>query len=246
MSFVYQTESRRLSEYECHVNQYFDHSVFVSQNEADLFLRLYPQGRNVSIIPNGVDCEYFSPANPQPATRNSQPILLFTGAMDYYPNVDGVNWFCNEILPLVLNKFSKTQFYVVGGNPHPKIKALTRNDSIKVTGFVEDVRPYYQSADICVVPLSLARGVQNKVLEAMAMKKPVVATTKALEGIKALPREHVLIADTAQEFFTTICELLENKALSRRLGVRAREFVLKNHNWSTHMQGLESLLCENR
>ena len=253
MTLVYRTESSRLLEYECQVNQHFDHSVFVSQNEADLFLGRCPHARNVSVIPNGVDYEYFSPKqltpstqsfmeDSQPATRNSQPILLFTGAMDYRANIDGVTWFCNKIYPIVKRRFPQVKFYIVGANASAKVRSLATNDSVKVTGFVEDILPYYAAATICVIPLRFARGVQNKVLEAMAVGKAVVTTSKGINGICAIPREHLLVEDEPQGFAEAVSQLLTDRILSERLGERAREFAMIGHDWPTHMKKLEVLL----
>jgi sugar transferase (PEP-CTERM/EpsH1 system associated) len=246
-NLVYRIENRRLLNYEKKINFHFDQSVFVSQQEADLFYRLCPETRNVSVIPNGVDSEYFSPKPNKPNEPNkpkqpNKPLLLFTGAMDYYANVDGVTWFCNEIFPMIKRDFPESQFCIVGSNPHPRVKDLANHDSVRVTGFVEDIRLYYQTADVCVIPLRLARGVQNKVLEAMAMAKPVVTTTRAIEGIHAIPEEHVLIEDTGPSFSGAVSNLLKNQDLGTRLGARARAFVKANYAWPTHMKKFETLL----
>ena len=162
--------------------------------------------------------------------------------MDYHANVDGVTWFCDRIFPMIKRDFPKSQFHIVGSNPHPKVRNLATNNGIKVTGFVEDIRPYYEAADVCVIPLRLARGVQNKVLEAMAMGKPVVTTTKAVEGIQAWPEEHVLVADTYNGFANAVLRLLKDQKARKQLGTSARKFVMKNYNWSTNMKKLENLL----
>jgi len=244
-NLVYRIENRRLLNYEKRINFHFDQSVFVSQQEADLFHRLCPEARNVSVIPNGVDSDYFSPQalsfEPSALSRK-KPVLLFTGAMDYYANVDGVTWFCNEIFPMIKRDFPESQFCIVGSNPHPRVRDLANHDGVRVTGFVKDIRPYYQTADVCVIPLRLARGVQNKVLEAMAMAKPVVITTRAIEGIHAIPEEHVLIEDTGPSFSGAVSKLLKNQNLADRLGARARAFVKANYAWPTHMKKFETLL----
>jgi sugar transferase (PEP-CTERM/EpsH1 system associated) len=252
-SLVCRIESKLLLKYEKQINQLFDHSVFVTEQEASLFSKLYPEAKNVSVISNGVDYNYFSPKqstlvtqslmqDPQLATCKSQPILLFTGAMDYYANVDAVTWFHNETFPMIKREFPESQFFIVGDKPHYKVKDLASNDAVQVTGFIEDVRPYYKAADVCVIPLRLARGIQNKVLEAMAMGKAVVATTKAVEGIQGIPEEHVLVADSSHDFTKAVSRLLNDMALRKQLGERARQFVIENYTWPTHMQKLEALL----
>jgi len=269
LSLAYRIESRLLLRYEKRINQHFDHSVFVSQQEAELFLRLYPEARNVTVIPNGVDYNYFSPkptlyTDPQPKKpiklnklnkldkpnelnkpvnqQQNSPILLFTGAMDYYANVDGVIWFCNEIFPLIKGEFPDSQFFIVGSNPISKLKELVNRDGVTVTGFVEDIRPYYQMADVCVIPLRMARGVQNKVLEAMAMGKAVVTTAKAAEGIMAADGEQVLVEDTSQGFFNAVSKLVKDQKAGKALGTRAREFVAEKYDWSTNMKKFDTFL----
>ena len=270
LNLVYKVEHKRLFKYEKRINQLFDHSVFVSNQEANLFQSLFPKARNISVIPNGVDYNYFSPEastqqtftplsgsnllnrgnklnklnkpNKPNKPQQNGPILLFTGAMDYHANVEGVTWFCSEILPLIKRNFPKSQFHIVGSNPHHKVRDLANRSGIKVTGFVEDIRPYYQAADVCVIPLRLARGVQNKVLEAMAMGKAVVATSKATEGIQAVPEEHVLIEDTVDGFFNAVLRLFKDHSLRKRLGAMARELVMAKYDWSTNMKKLENFL----
>lgn len=257
LSFIYRIENRHLFEYEKKINQLFDYSIFVSHAEANLFVRLFPEAKNISVIPNGVDYEYFSPGRSytvetdesltelnelKKLNKHKKPILLFTGAMDYYANVDGVTWFCNDIFPLLKKKFPKAQFYIVGSNPHAKVKELGKRDGVESTGFVEDIRPYYQSANVCVIPLRLARGVQNKVLEAMAMGKPVVTTTKAIEGIQAVPEKHVLIEDTPQGFCDAVLRLLKDRETRERLGAKGRKFVEERYDWTTNMKKLDSII----
>jgi sugar transferase (PEP-CTERM/EpsH1 system associated) len=245
MSLAYRIESKLLLKYEKQINQRFDHSVFVSKQEASLFQSLFPKAENISVIPNGVDYKYFSPqaSGLEPLALNPKtPVLLFTGAMDYYANVDGVTWFSDTVFPGVKKEFQAAKFYIVGSNPPPRVKSLDNGSGIRVTGFVEDIRPCYQAADICVIPLRLARGVQNKVLEAMAMEKAVVTTSKAIQGIYALDKQNVLVADTPKGFCKAVLTLLKDHKARKQLGQSAREFVIKNHNWSNNMKQLEALL----
>ena len=253
LSLVYSIENRRLLKYEKSINQRFDHSVFVSQHEADLFFKLCPEARNVSVISNGVDYEYFSPdhatlacqgssADLQRATGGSQPILLFTGAMDYHANIDGVTWFCDKIFPGIKSEFPESQFYIVGSNPTQKVRDLGNKSGVSVTGFVEDIRPYYMAAHVSVICLRLARGIQNKVLEAMAMGNAVVTTHKAVEGINAIPDEHVIVEDTPRGFSAAVCRLLKDRESRVQFGAKARSFVTANYDWTTNMKKLDTLL----
>jgi sugar transferase (PEP-CTERM/EpsH1 system associated) len=242
LNLIYRIENKRLLKYEKKINKSFDNSVFVSQQEADLFYILFPEAKNVSIIENGVDYEYFSP---EPLTLNPEPrTLLFTGAMDYWANVDGVLWFCEKILPIVKDRYPKVQFHIVGNNPNPEIQKLGSNKDINVTGFVEDIRPYYNNADICVIPLRIARGLQNKVLEAMSMGKAVITTSAAVQSIRATPGVHLLVEDNFNKFAEAVSMLLENHSLRINLGTNARQFVKSNYNWQKNMKKFDKLICD--
>ena len=262
MNLIYKTEFDRLLAYEIKINQTFDHSIFVSQKEADLFKTLYPTARNLSVIPNGVDSTYFIPsasASQLPSLPASQRFclpasqrfclpasqrfcLLFTGAMDYQANIDGVSWFCREIFPALRAGNPDLQFLIVGSNPTAQVRALADADGISVTGFVDDVRPYYAMADICVIPLRMARGVQNKVLEAMAMGKPIVTTAAAVQGVSATPGEHLVVSDSALSFAEGIKALFKDNAQREQLGNAAREFVMKHYDWTANMNQLNRLI----
>lgn len=259
LSLLYKLEGKLLFSYEKKINRVFDHSIFVSKQETDLFLKLYPYARSVSTIQNGVDSTYFSPQlnesnktnklnkpdkpkKPNEPKQPNKPLLLFPGAMDYHANVDGVVWFCNQIFPMIKKEIPECSFYIVGSNPTPEVVVLGKMPGVIVTGFVEDIRPYYQMADICVIPLRLARGIQNKVLEAMAMEKPVVTTTKAAEGIQASNGEHLIVEDSEEGFSKAVIKMIRDKSEGARLGKLARNFVVKNYDWATNMKMFEALL----
>lgn len=245
LNMVYQIEKNRLFEYEKIINQRFDHSVFVSQIEANLFKSIYPSAQHVKAISNGVDFNYFSPNSAfervQLKEQDEQKVLVFTGAMDYYANIDGVVWFCHEIFPIIKNEFPDIFFYIVGSNPTKKVKELESIQGVKVTGFVDDIRPYYHYSDVFVAPLRIAAGVQNKVLEAMSMEKPVVTTIKAFDGIQGQPREHAIVEDNPEQFANAVINLLVKKIDREQLSKNAREFVINNYNWHTNMNKLKTL-----
>src|SRR5262249_13169349 len=162
-------------------------TVFVSDKEADLFRSLAPESASrVYGISNGVDTAFFDPSqafeNPFPPGSRT---AVFTGAMDYWPNIDAAAWFAEKILPLLKSAGDGVRFYVVGSNPSPQVRALSADPRVVVTGRVEDIRPYMAHADVIVAPLRIARGIQNKVLEGLAMARPVIASPAALEGIDA-------------------------------------------------------------
>jgi glycosyltransferase involved in cell wall biosynthesis len=164
--------------------------------------------------------------------------------MDYFPNVDAVNYFCHEIFPLVREVVPAVQFYIVGRNPTQQVRQLSRQPNVIVTGAVSDVRPYLVRARVAVAPLRIARGVQNKILEAMAMGLPVVGTPAALQGTWATTTDGVRMAESPRAFAHALVTLLEDHALRRQCGLQARRYVQEHHQWDEHNARLEALLRE--
>lgn len=240
---IYRAENQRMQGYEKKVYRSFDSTFVVSDLEKETFLKYYPDGDNLVVIKNGVDTEYFSPDHKLIApVETKKPSLVFIGAMDYHANVEGVCWFCREIFSDLLATNPDLQFYIVGRDPAPVVKKLAALQGVHVIGDVADVRPWYQTADVFVVPLRLGRGVQNKVLEAMAMGKPVVSTSRANAGVSANDNEHLLLGDSAAGFANAVRMLLQDNEKRKLLGHRARNFVLAEYDWNINMAKLESLL----
>ena len=244
LSWLYRRESSLLLDFERRVAREFDASLFVSATEAALFKTLAPESAaKISYFNNGVDAAFFNPA-----TRHSNPyhdddeVMVFTGAMDYWPNVDAVVWFAHEILPHILAQRPRAVFYIVGGKPSPAVRNLSALRGVRVTGTVADVRPYLQHARVAVAPLRIARGVQNKVLEAMAMAKPVVVTPQALEGITARTNEEVLLASDSLEFSATVIPLLAASPHENKIGSAARARVLADYNWEQNLHRVSQFL----
>src|SRR5512143_322945 len=197
MSWVYAREGRKLAAWEARVAQDFDATLLVSCDEAVLLQRRAPLARHkIGAFENGVDAEYFSTARdyPNPYSRGALGVV-FTGAMDYWPNIDAVSWFAERIFPAVRDAVADAQFAIVGSRPCKAVLALARQPGVVVTGGVADVRPFLAHAACAVAPLRIARGVQNKVLEAMAMGRPVVATAAAAAGLGARLDDEICIAD---------------------------------------------------
>jgi sugar transferase (PEP-CTERM/EpsH1 system associated) len=243
MSWVYRREGRRLLAHERDLAARFDASVFVSREEADLFRRLAPESASkVEHVGNGVDARYFDPAlehdDPYPP---GGPTLVFTGAMDYRANVDAVVWFCEHVLTLIRDAVPGVRFYVVGANPTPAVRRLAGAHGVTVTGTVPDVRPYLRHADVSVAPLRVARGVQNKVLEAMAMGLPVVATRAAVEGIEAGHGLEGWLADEPAEMARRVQAAVATRRDSAA-GDRVRRFVLERYDWSARVAQLTRLI----
>lgn len=246
LNLLYMMENRRLFKYEIRVNQSFHHSVFVSQREVDVLKEMYPKARNVSVISNGVDSDYFTPRsanyNSKPVTLNTKPILVFTGVMDYFANEDGVKWFCNSVFHRIRAQIPEVQFYIVGSRPTKMVQKLSMIEGVTVTGFVEDIREYYWMADVCVVPLRIARGLQNKVLEAMATGNAVVATTNARDGLTAHEEIDIITADDEETFAQEVVSLLKDEQRRKEMGVRAVENINKNYLWDENLKKFDGLI----
>ena len=242
---IYAREARTLERFERGVARRVEASVFVSDAEAALFrgLRNVP-GARVHGIGNGVDTDYFAPRatlpNPYP---EAGPALVFTGAMDYLANVDAVTWFARSVLPTVQARLPAVRFFIVGARPAPAVQRLVELPGVHVTGRVPDVRPWLAHATVAVAPLRIARGVQNKVLEAMAMARPVLCTPAALEGLPLSPALAERLGATEAEFAHGVLRLLEAPPPEREaLGNAAREHVLQRHRWDASVARLVELL----
>lgn len=243
MSWVYRRESRLLLKYEQWIAENFSSSTFVSSAEADLFRQLSPNAqKKVTYFNNGVDSDYFSPERdyPHPYAKG-KPVLVFTGAMDYWANIDAVTWFSRTVFPGVRDRLPEVEFFVVGARPAPAVKALADLPGITVTGFVPDVRPYLAWASLVVAPLRIARGVQNKVLEALAMGKIVVASPQAMEGIEAIPGKELIVAADEKEFIDQIVTRLGNKE-RQMMGEAARLCVVERYSWKKNLARVDALI----
>lgn len=243
--WIYGREGRTLLAFEREVAAEADVSIFVSAHEADLFRRLAPEcAAKVRPVNNGVDFEYFDPDGDYPDPfRVDQPMLVFTGAMDYWANVDAVCWFAREILPKIRMSRPDMGFCIVGSKPAPAVRELTSILGVTVTGSVPDIRPYVAHATAVVAPLRLARGVQNKVLEAMAMAKAVFASPEALVGIDADPGNDVFVADGADLFAAMIVDKLTGADLAD-VGRRARARVIESYGWAANLAVLKEIFEE--
>ena len=243
LSWLYRREGQRLLAFERAAVQRSVRSFLVTQKEVDLFLGLAPDavGR-IEVSGNGVDADYFVPsaARVTPYQATELP-LVFTGAMDYWPNVDAVCWFVAEVLPTLRSRWPHLRLHVVGRNPSGAVQALA-SEAVSVTGTVPDVRPYLQHAAVVVAPLRLARGVQNKVLEAMAMARPVVTATTCALALTATVGRDLLVADEPADYAEAISRLLQSPALAAELGAAARRCVLDQYSWPARLASLNRWL----
>ena len=246
LSWVYRREGERLLSYDRQLAARARRSFFVTDNEAALFKRLAPECVDaVEAMSNGVDAQYFSPdaARSSPFAVDELP-LVFTGAMDYWPNIDAVTWFVSDVLPELCRVAPKLRFYVVGRNPPPAVQALAAS-GVMVTGTVPDVRPYLQHAAVVVAPMRVARGVQNKILEAMAMGRPVVAASDCVSAIAAIDGKELIAAANASDYVRAILMLLQQPESALRIGAAGRQCVEQRFSWDAHLAGLDRYLPAN-
>lgn len=236
-SWIYAREGERLLAAERAIAGAAQRSFFVTSAEAALFRRLAPESADkVEAISNGVDADYFSqdPQRPTPY-RDDEITIVFTGAMDYWPNVDAVTWFAAEVLPALRARRPNVRFYIVGMRPAPAVQALA-GDAVVVTGAVPDVRPYVQHAAVAVAPLRVARGIQNKVLEAMAMSAAVVTSKACARAIEGVTPGEVVGAQGAAAFVNSVEALLADRPRALSLGESARRFVLEHYSWQRRLE----------
>jgi len=207
------------------------HTV-VSERERQILLTLMP-GSKVHVIPNGVDVAAFAGIQASGSGGTGAPVrnsVLYVGSMDYHANADAVIWFVREIWPAIENRFPGLTFTIAGRNPGPGVRALA-SPRVRVTGSIDDVRPYYAAARAVVVPLRVGSGTRLKILEAMAAGVPVVSTRLGAEGLSAVENLHLLLADTADEISSALAQLLEDAALAAGMARAARTFVARNYDW---------------
>ena len=244
LSWVYARESRTLAAFEREIAREFDATLLVTSQEAQVLRAMAPESAlRIGHVDSGVDAEYFSPMraydNPHPA--RTQPIV-FTGSMDYWPNVDAVRWFATEIFPAVRARHTQAHFCIVGARPSANVRKLATLDGVVVTGSVPDVRPYLAHARLAVAPLRFARGLQNKILEAMAMARTVVASPEGATGITARAGEELLVASGPGAFADTVSRYLTSDA-RHAVGAAARARVLADYSWRTNLGRLDDLLA---
>ena len=237
MAPVHRREGRVLAEFERAVAARADVSLFVSEAEAELFRRRsgLPDA-DVRALQNGVDLDYYDPKARFPALDESGPLIVFTGQMDYAPNIDAVRWFAGEVMPML----PRARFAIVGRKPPAAVRRLAGPRTI-VTGAVPDVRSWLAAADVVAAPLRIARGIQNKVLEAMAMARPVVASPAAFEGIEAEPGRHLLVAGSAEAQAEAVAGLLGDPGRAEAMGQSARRRIEQAYRWEARLEPLGAI-----
>ena len=235
--WLYRTEGQRLRCLEREIDRWADGLFVVSEPEARLYRSFHPRGR-VHAIGNGVDIDYFSPQTPTAAENG----CVFVGAFDYRPNIEGAIWFCQHVWPEVHRRHPDARFRIVGRAPVREVLALGQLPGVDVVGGVPDVRPWMVQAAVAVVPLLIARGIQNKVLEAFAMGKAVVATPDPLVGLDIVHGTHAFLAKTPNEWIEQLDQLLHDATLRREVGLAGQTWVTTHHRWEQCLEPLDALI----
>ncbi len=238
---------RKLRRYEAWLCDRAAGVAAVSQADADALRVVAPHAR-IRVVSNGIDLEAYAPAPAQNPPSGSRALrtLVFTGKMDYRPNIDAVLWFADKVLPLIRRQAAEAHFLIVGRNPHPRLDALRSNPAVTLTGAVDDVRPLIRDAAVYVIPLRVGGGTRFKALEAMAAGKPIVSTRLGVEGLGVRDGSEMLLADDPRAFADAVLKLLapQNEPLRDHLAANARRFVEENSGWSPIVRKLEALYTE--
>ncbi len=237
--WLYQFEGRRVRKLEQSLPKWAKAVSIVSAAEATVYESFAGVG-TATMATNGVDLDYYRPVDPNAPTESA---CAFVGALDYLPNVDAAIWFAHDVWPAIRAKQPHAEFWIIGRKPTPSVQKLGELPGIKVIGQVPDVRPYVAKAAITVVPMRLSRGLQNKVLEAMAMAKAVVAAPPALAALRVEPGKHLLVARTTEEWVNAVSQLLESPERRQELGAAGREFVEEHHHWDKCLRPILDKIC---
>ena len=241
LKWAYQIEGQLLHRYEQRILQSFDAVALVSEAEAEVFRKRTGFYNKIYAVGNGVDLDYFHPVSVK--TSADCYAITFCGAMNYLPNVDAVCWFANEVLPHIRKVIENVEFWIVGGGATHDVKALEKYPWVKVTGRVPDVRPYVWKSHLSVTPVRIARGIQNKVLEAMAMAVPTLVTPQAFEGLEVEAGKDVFVAPAEAEVFAAkALEALGDPELRQTVAFNARRMMEEKYSWNSRLLLLDNLL----
>jgi sugar transferase (PEP-CTERM/EpsH1 system associated) len=229
-------EYRRLLRYEKNVFSYFNNKTIISEQDKNLIP--HPQKNEIVVIPNGVDTDYFKPNQ-----QAKEFELLFNGNMNYPPNIESVEYLVNKIMPLVWKELPKTRLLISGASPNDRVWALA-SDRVVISGWVDNISTSFAKSKILVAPMQISIGLQNKLLEAMAMQLPCVTSTLANNALGAKPNEQILVADTPQEYSAHIATLLQNETRAKEIAMNGYQFVISKFNWESTTAMLEKLFVK--
>jgi len=230
---------RKLRSFERRMCRQSDRVVCVSQADADAIRQLDP-ALQAYVIPNGVDTDFYQ-REKVPLFDLPPHTLVFTGTMDFRPNVDAMLWFAQEVLPLIKQQVPEVQVYIVGQRPHARLNMLRADPAITITGAVDDTRPYLAGASVVVIPLRMGGGTRLKLLEALALQAPIVSTTLGAEGFAVANDKELLLADEAASFARSIVDLIKDRTRARSMGEAGRSFAVQRYDWRSIVPGFEGV-----
>lgn len=225
-AFIY-SELQKMYSYEAQSLRLFDHVMITSAHDRELLISLGEEPGHIHVVPNGVDTDYFFPS----LVLRDADSLVFCAKLDYYPNAQAILMFCRDVLPLIWERRPQVRLTIVGNNPPASVRALSEDARIIVTGYVVDIRPYLERASVALAPLLVAAGMQNKVLEALAIGTPLVATPVSCRSLQVRDGLHLLIAEEPPAFARAVLQLLENQPLAEQLSTMGRRYVEAHHSW---------------
>ena len=237
LKILFRLEHKRMHFFEKEIFDRFDHKIIISEQDRDLIP--HPEKNEIAVIRNGVDMDFFVPLS-----RETKQEIVFTGNMNYPPNVDAALFLVNEIMPLVWKRKPAVRLLLAGASPHARVRAL-QNGQVKVSGWMDDIREAYATSEIFIAPMRIGTGLQNKLLEAMAMKKPCVTTPLANAALRAREKEEILTGSSARELADALLFLLENPEQQRQMAERAFAFVKRNYHWHEATRPLLALIKKN-
>lgn len=242
ISWLYNREAKQVKTLELAAKELFDVTYLISNQEVELFERIAGNREKVEVLGNGLNTEEFYPAKNKTSTADSEPVFIFTGVMDYKPNVDAVVWFVNDCWKAIKADWPNAKFIIAGMNPSSEVETLGQDSSIEVTGFVDDILPYYHQADYFVAPFRIARGVQNKVLQAFACGLPVISTPMGAEGIDCTEGKDILLANSPSEFVAAINELQKTSSMKQQIAESALSLIHNNYSWQSKLKPMLKVL----
>ena len=238
ISPFFKMEYNRLLKYENYIFSFFDHTIIISEPDRDLIP--HPEKEKICVIPNGVDYDYFSPADVA-----KKYDLVFTGNMGYAPNIDAASFLVNDILPLVRAHFPQIRILIAGATPHSKVLAL-KSENVTISGWIPDIRDAYAQSEIFIAPMRIGTGLQNKILEAMAMALPCITTTLPNDALGAEINTEILVGNTANELANHIITLLNDKQARDIMAQKGNDFVKKNFSWQSSTETMINLFKNNK
>ena len=246
MSYVYARESAGIRRLEAKTNKMFDECFLIASEEASLFSNAVDESKPVTVLGNGLDFKSFYPANLKwvEAKTISEPNFLFTGVMDYKPNIDAVLWFMANCWPLIREGAPNARFTIAGMNPVDDIKALNGKKGVEVTGFVDNILPYFHAAHAFVAPFRLARGVQNKVLQAAACKLPIITSPMGGEGIRFADNDSMWVVSDANEFALACLECINDYGRAQTKAEKSYKAIIAEYSWEQQLVPLKEALAK--